>query len=334
MISHSRRCYLHIGVPKTGTTMLQKFLYQHRAALRARGLLYPEVSLRGYGHHDIAFMVSDAYPEWATRPSQSLSMDMLAAQLHEAVSEYDGDVLLSSENFYLYPDPKRLQVFFYHAGLGRHEILPIVYLRRQDEAIDSWYNQAIKAQGATEGVADFVRRWDGLWDYEAQLGQWAATFGKGALCVRAYDPRRFGTTPLLDDFFGVTGTPINDLAAPAERVNAGLNREMVEFQRLLNALPLTPQDKRLFHHKLIDLSVGTEGSGLFDEGPLLDADCRKAIMDRYRAGNAAVTASYLAGDAFLLDEGLPAAGAARSAEGLSTETLARIMGWLMIKAER
>lgn len=314
--------------------MLQKFLHQHRAALRERGLLYPEVSLRGYGHHDIAFVVSGSYPDWATRPSHSLSVDMLAAQMHDAVSKHDGDVLLSSENFYLYPDPRRLHAFLCAAGLDRHTILPIVYLRRQDEAIDSWYNQAIKAQGATEGAADFIRRWDSLWDYQAQLGQWAATFGPDALRVRAYDPRRFGTLPLLDDFFGVTGIPVKDLAVPAERVNAGLNRDMVEFQRLVNALPLPPQDKRMFHQKLIDLSVRTEGSGLFDEGPLLDADCRQAIMARYRAGNAAVTASYLAGDGFLLDDGLASAGAAPSAEGLSTETLARIMGWLMIKAER
>src|SRR5579871_1909016 len=35
------RCWLHIGVEKTGTTSIQSFLAANRTALRAEGRLYP-----------------------------------------------------------------------------------------------------------------------------------------------------------------------------------------------------------------------------------------------------------------------------------------------------
>ncbi len=37
----SQRVYLHVGVPKSGTTFLQASLTANRKALRAAGVLYP-----------------------------------------------------------------------------------------------------------------------------------------------------------------------------------------------------------------------------------------------------------------------------------------------------
>lgn len=39
----SRRCFVHVGLPKTGTTYLQAVLAHHRDALRESGVLYPFV---------------------------------------------------------------------------------------------------------------------------------------------------------------------------------------------------------------------------------------------------------------------------------------------------
>ena len=37
----ARRVFLHIGLPKTGTTFLQTTMWHNRALLRERGFLYP-----------------------------------------------------------------------------------------------------------------------------------------------------------------------------------------------------------------------------------------------------------------------------------------------------
>src|SRR5262249_54363877 len=100
-------CYVHIGAPKTGSTFLQQVVHDNRAALRPRGLLSPEVSLRGFGHHDLAFLLAGGYPEWATPQPRTLAE--LAAELDEATQGHAGPVLLSSEDFYLCPAPQRLR---------------------------------------------------------------------------------------------------------------------------------------------------------------------------------------------------------------------------------
>ncbi len=52
--------YLHIGIPKTGTTSIQSFLFNNRDQLLEAGILYPltrrsEQCLTGaYGHHKLS----------------------------------------------------------------------------------------------------------------------------------------------------------------------------------------------------------------------------------------------------------------------------------------
>lgn len=52
---------------------------ENRDELGRLGLLYPDVSLRGFGHHDLAFLVSGGYPDWAA--GQDRPLHMLAADL-------------------------------------------------------------------------------------------------------------------------------------------------------------------------------------------------------------------------------------------------------------
>lgn len=66
------RWIVHIGAPKTGSTAIQRFLFEHRAQLPAHGVQYPDINLRGYGHHDLAFMLDGRYPEWATPQDRNL----------------------------------------------------------------------------------------------------------------------------------------------------------------------------------------------------------------------------------------------------------------------
>lgn len=148
-------CFVHIGAPKTGTTYLQQFLHDNRAALRRQGLLYPEVSLRGYGHHDLAFLLAGGYPDWAT--PQPRMLDDLAAELDAATQGHAGPLLLSSEDFYLFPAPERLREMLADVGvLASHRPVIVVYVRRQDDAHVSWYNQTIKAQGHTHSLDECI----------------------------------------------------------------------------------------------------------------------------------------------------------------------------------
>jgi len=50
------RLYIHCGLPKTGTTSIQKYFAQHRIELRVQGYDYPEIGVNGdkTAHHNLA----------------------------------------------------------------------------------------------------------------------------------------------------------------------------------------------------------------------------------------------------------------------------------------
>jgi hypothetical protein len=320
-------CYIHIGAPKTGTTFLQKILFDNRNALAKQEVLYPDVSLRGYGHHDIAFRLSGGYPKWAT--TQPKSLDVLTEELAESVRDHRGNVVLSSEDFYIFPAAPALYTMLESARvLANREPIIIVYLRRQDAAHESWYNQTIKAQGETHALDECIELNRELFDYHEQLERWSSVFGRSSLVVRPYEEGQLKNGSLVEDFFGVIGIDPHVLAIPPERVNSGLNKDVLEFQRLINHLPLEVERKRLYHRELIALTSQTSGAGLFGETPLLSGPQRRDILAFYSSGNAEVAAKYLDREALFFDEpsDIPEVVAAPE---LTAQKLAYIFGWLL-----
>jgi hypothetical protein len=315
------RCVVHIGAPKTGSTWLQKVFTENRTVLAERGILYPDVSLRGFGHHDLAFLLSGGYPDWAT--PQPRSLGELEQELARATRDHNGAVLISSEDFYLYPNPAGLRAMLERSGLPTPTI--VVYVRRQDAAHESWYNQTIKAQGYTHDIETCIAQSFALWDYAAQLQKWSDVFGRESLRVRVYDP----SVSLLTDFADASGLDLQGISATGDALNTGLNRDVLEFQRIVNGLPLPIVEKRRFHKQLIALSTATRGTGLFDEGALLSRTRRRALIAAYANGNANVAHTYLGRDT-LFDETV-AEEDAGAPSGLTSEKLARILGWLMAK---
>ena len=324
-------CYIHIGAPKTGSTFLQRVFYDNRDELRARGLLYPEANIRGFGHHDIAFLLSGGYPEWATAQDKPLST--LAADLATEVATHRGSLLLSSENFYLFPAPGALKDLLEKSGAlsGRRPRI-VVYIRRQDDAHESWYNQRVKAQGETAPIESSLESFHDLWDYQRQLALWAQVFGDDALIVKRYPPAS-GDAPLLDDIVDTLGLADFAPQLPQKSVNVRENRDILSFQRELNRLPLSPQEKRRFHRELMTLSERAKGRGMFDERPLLGKPERQAIMARYAAGNAAVANRYFGGEPLFPARPERARETACSAPppetGLTDKKMVYILGWLL-----
>lgn len=276
---------IHIGAPKTGSTAIQRMLFNGREALLEQGVLYPDVSLRGFGHHDLAFLLDGAYPAWATR--QERSLDDLAGDLAREVETTGArSIVLSSENFYLYPQPERLLALLQRSGFGAgDQVRVLCYVRRQDEAHLSWYNQTVKAQGNRGSLAATIRRDHGLWDYERRLSAWVRIFGAEAIVVRDYSAFVGEGDDIRRDILELLSVPPGALPLPPIRDNGRINNDALAFQRLLNWLPLSPVSKRRFHKQLIAFTAAHAGTGAFDEVALLGADERRAVIAAYAASN-------------------------------------------------
>ncbi len=326
----SAKLFIHIGAPKTGTTLLQRAATEQRDRLAEHGLLYPKSALRGFGHHDFAFLLDGGYPDWAKPQTRSLAD--LEADLATECHAHSGDILLSSEDFYLFPQPGRLRDLVLRTGLDQgRDVRIIVYVRRQDEAMESWYNQLIKAQGYSGSPEDALEQWFWLWDYATEIDRWAATFGREALMVCDYHEATAGEGGLVADFWSRVAPAMarERTSRTSERINIGLNRDLLEIQKIINRLPISIVEKRDFHQDLMTLTE--KGGSFFSTAPVYDAETRHAIMKRHAAGNAAVGKTWFGkGTLFPPADGMRATA---PYPGLDQEKIIATLAWLLLKRD-
>lgn len=322
-----RRVSVHIGGPKTGSTAIQAWLTANQTELRRRGVDYADVCLRGYGHHDLAFLVAGGYPPWATPQPRGLAS--LADDLDLALMGDAAHVVLSSEDFYLYPDPAALYRLLSRTPHGRR-ITVYCYVRRQDEMAVSWYNQAVKAQGYCGSFEECEAETRALWDYASRLAPWAEVFGRDNVDVRAYRPDRLRSGDVCADFGDWIGLPAEGLPAAPTVVNTNLLRDVLEFQRQINRLPLPAEEKRSFHRELIALCRTESARALFRDTPLLGPRGRAALLAHYQASNRQLAIEWFSGE----DPFEPVAGSGVEPgphPPLDPERLQMLVGWLLVR---
>jgi hypothetical protein len=121
------------------------------------------------------------------------------------------------------------------AALGDANAVIICYLRRQDNVLQSLYNQSVKGGGYYKDIGDFV--FPHPLDYFELLGRWAAVFGKENIVVRPYEKQQFKDNDLISDFLSIVGLELTvDFARLAKNANPRLPLEALEYMRLLNSL--------------------------------------------------------------------------------------------------
>jgi hypothetical protein len=161
MAASSPRIVLHVGAPKTASTYLQRRLRADPAHLRKHGIYVPVLPI-------VATMAGNAKllaTALSKRPSLTFQrafpeIDVSRLNPTNLVSELLKDwrrdsesVVLSAENF----RP--------HHVIRLRELLPttvpcvvILFVRRQDRWIDSYFNQMVKVNEIVEDIGAFVAR--------------------------------------------------------------------------------------------------------------------------------------------------------------------------------
>lgn len=133
------RLTLHIGLPKTGTTTIQKTLGSNEQNLAQLGIVYPEFGQRHGAHH----LLADPFVQQKNliRPEPGLSPETLTAGIF-AYAEEGQHVILSSEAFAsatkLRPPLKQLAEKF--------DLHIVVFFREQTEYADSLARQMLRMQ--------------------------------------------------------------------------------------------------------------------------------------------------------------------------------------------
>lgn len=207
------KAIVHIGTEKTGTTSIQKFLYQNRRKLRSRGFHFvqspgklnnqalPAICIRNEKRDDFfrnrgieTTEQRDAYRREFTAEFEA-ELASLPASVHT--------VLISSEHFHSRIRTEE-EMDNVHAFLSRYfdDIKIVCYLREQGVTCSSYYSTSLKSGGPVS-FEDFMLRCaptNYYFNYLDMLANWERCFGFDALDVSLFATEHFERGDLLEDF--------------------------------------------------------------------------------------------------------------------------------------
>lgn len=227
-----RRVFLHIGLPKTGTTYLQQVVWANRDRLRSAGLLVP-----GFGHREHLWAALDLQerPRLARRhPDAPGAWQRLVAE----AAAHPGDVLLTHE---FLCGASAEQASRAIASFPDAEVHLVVTARDAASVVSAGWQESVKngssvdldsvMDGRPAGGPEFSMR---TWDLAGVLERWTPDLPSSQVHVLVMPGR--GAPPDLHwrHFAQVLGVDPDAYDVPTESVNPALGIVQIETLRLVN----------------------------------------------------------------------------------------------------
>ncbi|MBK6584051.1 MAG: hypothetical protein IPG20_14330 [Gammaproteobacteria bacterium] len=284
------KLYLHIGINKTGTSAIQRYLSSHRAELVRESVLYPVTGRAGEAHYGLSRALGFAHGK---PPVNAQELERLRSALLEEMRASDAQsVILSSEDFVLRGDIARVREF-----LSAFDCRIVVYLRRHDHWWLSSYNQAVKMvanppwEPGINAYLQFCRkRKSARASHRELLERWAEVFGVPAICVRPYEAAQ-NEGGVVADFLRTTG--LAELAAGAagssERVNESLAGDVVHILDLVQRARISPRMRETLKIKLLAERVAAPAAAV----DLMRPRLRRRLIEENRPDYEYIARTFL-----------------------------------------
>ena len=290
------KLFVHIGTHRTATTSIQSYLYDNREALIEKGFLYPFEMRR----HAIWFRkIADGRSSAAAFAERILSdLERLPSSVHSAI--------VSDEDISFYPDLTIL------ADLKKDfELHFVLYMRRQDLWLESWYLQNIKWQ--------FDQRYRGLpfdgfynrraefhWmHYDRVVAQLETMVPRENIHLTVFERDQMPGGP-VPTFARVVSLGDTERFAEAEHKNSSMSPLMTEFLRHLPLHQASAAFRGFIEQACARVDAadpGRRGSALY-----IDHAERARYLAEFAEGNAKLAKDYFGRDQLFL-EALPSANA-------------------------
>lgn len=276
---------VHIGMPKTGTTSLQRFCTLNAPVLQANGLHYPKpVSHSNYQHKSVAMYAGFKFRLFRSRQEQK-ELATEIGLLRDSIQNSEGTTLISSEWLYGV-NPKNLTKIF---PPGRTQI--IIYLRDQVNYLTSYYQEVVTLFPVTQRVDDFVKTERNL-NFARIVNRWAKVFGEDNLTVRIYGQNHLFKGNIIDDFFQTIRFDLtnSNFNFNTGSTNPSLGGELLEFKRVLNRVLESPKEQRIkLRHALKVISANHKK---FQIKPRISQEIKDQIIEKYDVSNHRLFRSY------------------------------------------
>ena len=318
------RLWVHLGMPKTGTSALQSFLNHNSDVLLNNGVLYPDMGVMQHFPLVRSLAKEVGSPAVFPKGGQERSVYEFSNTIKEDVSRSGASaVVLSSEFFFDYPGltPKRgdypIEQALPHIknvaqrlkeAFSEFDPAIVVWLRRQDDWLMSMYNNVVKAHSYEKSFERFRREQVAPW-YGSILSQWGDIFGDEAITVLVYQKggADYDTVTRFIKLIGFAA--IDDLVKPPSNVregNIGLPRELMYMKREFNRALVLPAPRARSEIEDYFFNLAHNKRYWERDFPILSPAKRQQLLNDFAYENELVVTRFMAGMAGeLFDAELP-----------------------------
>lgn len=274
--------YIHIGTGKTGTTALQDFFLTNRDTLKESGIEYANSGLLKNNHH----LICRNYLRKDKKVQDNIDVNLSALNLE--IKNSTSDIFLVSSEYF--PGLSIDEIFEIKNKIEA-KVIPIVYLRRQDEFLESWYAQIVKAYQNRDSIYLLKERLikDGIFDYLTLTENWSQVNDDKNIIVRPYEKKSFTNGNIFYDFIDSLELNINKekLNLPSKDPNPSIRPNQIKLALELFDFCTPNQRVKLF----TPINKFNDESQFF-----LSVSERQALIDEYSSVNSIVATKHLGRD--------------------------------------
>lgn len=242
------KCILHIGTEKTGSSVLQHWLYHNRENLSKQGVYLSERMGMPINANFVSYFL-DYLDDWAYRLNITTLEQkdrffkdfepFIAEEIQQAEKTHD-TMIITSELFhsrYIKRELiEKLKVF-----LDKYfdEVEVVCYFREQSAMRLSFYNTMMLVVGEKGDINDFDKEQleqNHYYNFYKVANDWATVFGKENCCFKIYERNRFYQKDIRKDFIHIF-KPKFDFEAldyNLKSANSSFSAVQLELFRLIN----------------------------------------------------------------------------------------------------
>jgi hypothetical protein len=244
------KAIVHIGTEKTGTTSIQRYLYQNRGKLKGAGFHFLQSAGKRNNQALPAYCLDENRPDDYFRNQGIQTLKQRQEFKRRFIKAFDSEirglpqhvttVIMSSEHFH-----SRIRTEAELDNLSElltpyfDEIKIVCYLREQAATCKSYYSTSLKS-GGTESFSEFLERCrpeNTYFNYHEMLANWERGFGFESLDVSLFLQERFLNGDLLDDFTAkIDAALVGELDKPRAVENESLTPFGQALARAVNII--------------------------------------------------------------------------------------------------